>query len=93
MSVDREVVRHVAGLARLRIEDDDVDVLTRELEAIVDYVGVLSTLTAEGGDDPRVVRLREDVAVASTHAPALRAEAPATEGDLLRVPRVVGESP
>ena len=93
MSVDREVVRHVAGLARLRVEDGEIDVLTRELQAIVDYVGVLSDLTAEGGEATGVARLRDDVVVPSIHAAALRAEAPATENDLLRVPRVVGESP
>lgn len=38
MSLDRQTVRTIAYLARLRVADDQLDGLARELSAILDFV-------------------------------------------------------
>jgi aspartyl-tRNA(Asn)/glutamyl-tRNA(Gln) amidotransferase subunit C len=44
MAISREEVLHVAGLAWLALTDDEIERLTRELDAILDAVGVVSEL-------------------------------------------------
>ena len=39
--VTRPVVAKLAGLAKLKLEGDEVERMARELHAIVDYVSVL----------------------------------------------------
>ena len=44
MPISRDDVLHVARLARLALTDDEIERLTRELDAILDAVGVVSEL-------------------------------------------------
>ena len=91
MSISREQVLHVAGLARLDLSDDEVERLTAELGAILDAVSKVSELdladvpptshplalvNAWAEDEPRESLPLEDVL----------ANAPAHEGGLFRVP-------
>lgn len=39
--VDKETVRHVAKLARIRVADDEVDAIAEQLTKILGYVAVL----------------------------------------------------
>jgi len=41
MALSPDDVRHIAKLARLNIEDSEVDKFTRELSSILDYVDML----------------------------------------------------
>lgn len=52
MSVSRDEVRRIADLARLRIEDDELDRLTSEMNDILEHVDALRALDAH---DPDVV--------------------------------------
>ena len=92
--IDREVVRHVARLARLRIEPDQEDRFVQEMERIVDYVDVLARLEVEDEapiEPDRPTGLRDDVAVDFGRTDALRDGAPDRQGDLLRVPPVLAD--
>jgi len=44
VAISREQVLHVARLAWLALTDDEVERLTRELDAILDAVGIVSEL-------------------------------------------------
>ena len=44
MAISRDEVLHVARLARLALTDDEIERLTRELDAILDAVGIVSEL-------------------------------------------------
>jgi aspartyl-tRNA(Asn)/glutamyl-tRNA(Gln) amidotransferase subunit C len=94
VAISREEVLHVARLARLALNDDEVERLTHELAAILEAVGVVSELDLAdvaptshpldvtnvwGEDEPRPSLALEDVF----------ANAPAREGDLFRVPPTV----
>lgn len=93
-TIDREVVRHVARLARLRIRPEEEERLVRDMERIVDYVDVLAGLPApDDADepDPAWRAPRADLAVSPRHADWLLEQAPEREGDHLRVPPVFVE--
>jgi aspartyl-tRNA(Asn)/glutamyl-tRNA(Gln) amidotransferase subunit C len=46
--IDREQVLHVARLARLELDDDEVTRMTGELSAILDHIEKISTLDLDG---------------------------------------------
>jgi aspartyl-tRNA(Asn)/glutamyl-tRNA(Gln) amidotransferase subunit C len=46
--IDRAQVLHVARLARLRLEDDEVERMARELSAVLDHIEKISELDLEG---------------------------------------------
>jgi aspartyl-tRNA(Asn)/glutamyl-tRNA(Gln) amidotransferase subunit C len=96
-------VQAVARLARLSLSPDEADRLGGQLAAIVGYVTQLAEVDLEGvqpmthaaelalGRQPMTLRADE------THAPlgadAGLAAAPAREGPLVMVPRIIGEAP
>jgi aspartyl-tRNA(Asn)/glutamyl-tRNA(Gln) amidotransferase subunit C len=66
MSIGRDEVIHVAGLAELAVKDEDLNRLVDQLNRIVDYVAQLDRVPADGATDPflpgpQQVELREDV--------------------------------
>jgi len=44
MAISRDEALHVAGLAWLALTEEEIDRLTRELDAILDAVGIVSEL-------------------------------------------------
>ncbi len=46
--IDRDQVLHVARLARLRLDDAEVDRMSRELSGILDHIEKISELDLEG---------------------------------------------
>lgn len=94
MRIDDELVRRIASLARLRLDDDEIAAFGSELTAILDYVERLAEADVSGVPpwthplaSPQP--LREDEVVPSL--PADRAIAPAAEAahGHIRVPKVL----
>jgi aspartyl-tRNA(Asn)/glutamyl-tRNA(Gln) amidotransferase subunit C len=48
MKISRAEVEHVSRLARLALSDGELDTLTGEMDAILDYVEQLNTLDTDG---------------------------------------------
>lgn len=48
MKISRAEVAHVGRLARLALTDQELDALTTEMDAILDYVEQLNALDTEG---------------------------------------------
>lgn len=48
MKITRAEVEHVGRLARLALSEEELDSLTGEMDAILDYVEQLKTLDTEG---------------------------------------------
>ena len=66
MSIGRDEVLHVAGLAELAVREDELDRLVDQLNRIVDYVAQLDRVPADRMaaaflPGPQSVGLREDV--------------------------------
>jgi aspartyl-tRNA(Asn)/glutamyl-tRNA(Gln) amidotransferase subunit C len=94
--IDREVVAHVAKLARIAVPPGELGPLSEELASIVGYVEQIQRLDlrdvpplSHGGDARNVFRADEERPCLPRDL-ALR-NAPARRGDYFEVPRVIAE--
>jgi aspartyl-tRNA(Asn)/glutamyl-tRNA(Gln) amidotransferase subunit C len=96
--VSRADVEHVATLSRLALTDDEIERLTGELGAILEYAAEVSALdTADVPPTahplPLVNVFRPDEPRPGLDRDEVLAEAPAAEDGQFRVPRILGEAP
>ena len=94
MSVDADTVRRIAHLARIRIPDEEIEHLERELNAILSFVEQLSAADVDHVAPmtsvmPMQTKKRPDVVTEGGDAEAVLKNAPAREGDFFLVPKVV----
>ena len=90
----RADVEKVALLARLRLEEDEIEPLTAQLGAILGYVERLSEVDTEGIEPmahavERTNVFREDVETPMLPREAALANAPKTDGQYFLVPRIL----
>lgn len=94
MSVTREDVLYVAGLARLRLTEAETEQLTGDMNQILGYMQLLNQINTDGveplehviGHEPE---LRADRALPPLpHEVALK-NAPDADADHFRVPKVI----
>jgi len=96
MAITRETVLHVAKLARLELEDSEIDRMQKDLGNILEYVNSLSELDTSSVEETTQVAVigapfRKDVVEPSlNHEIALR-EAPRSAGGGFAVPAFVEE--
>lgn len=94
MSLTAEQVRKVAHLARLELNEEELQRLTPQLNAIVDYVNLLQQVNVEGVE-PLAHALeihnvfRADERLPSLPVAAALANAPDRRGDFYGVPAVL----
>ncbi len=86
--------RHVANLARLTFDEQELEGLTRQLNDILGYVGKLEELDTEDVQPMthamRLVNVtREDVVTPSIDNSAALANAPGSEDGAFTVPRII----
>ncbi len=94
--ITREEVRHLADLARIDLDDAELDHLAPQLSVILESI---ASLAGVAGDDvpptshalPLTNVFREDVVEPSLGASAALAGAPATEQQRFAVPRILGD--
>jgi len=96
--VSRADVEHVATLSRLALTDDEIEQLTGELGAILDYAAEVSALdTADVPPTahplPLVNVFRPDEPRPGLDRDEVLAQAPAAEDGQFRVPRILGDAP
>ena len=95
-SLSAEDVRRIAELARLDLTADEVELFTRQLAGILEYVEQIRALDTTGVAPTSHVMNRpverDDVPVAPLERSAALANAPdaASEAGLFKVPRVMG---
>ncbi|MDY7011460.1 MAG: Asp-tRNA(Asn)/Glu-tRNA(Gln) amidotransferase subunit GatC [Planctomycetota bacterium] len=95
--IDKELIRHIALLARIEMTDEQAETLGRQFTDIVAYVDKLGELDTEGVEpmahalDVRNV-LAEDTPGESLSVEQAMTNAPARDGDFYRVPKVIGDS-
>jgi aspartyl-tRNA(Asn)/glutamyl-tRNA(Gln) amidotransferase subunit C len=91
VSIDREQVLHVAHLARLRLKEEEIEPLARELSAILDHVAHIGELRLEDVEPTSHVieitgALRPDEPRPSLPREVALAQAPAVSGEGFSVP-------
>lgn len=96
--ISREEVAYVASLARLRIEESELDMFTEQLSAVLETAAALNSLDLD--DVPPMAQpyplanvFRPDVVVPSLDRDDVLAQAPAAEDGRFRVPPALGEAP
>ena len=89
--IDREEVLRIAALARLELSPDELARMTNDLSNILDYVNQLARVQdrARAPEAAPGTPEREDRVISYRHAAELLEAAPAREGPLVQVPRVV----
>jgi len=95
-TITRETVLHVARLARLELEDEEVSRMQRDLAAILGHVEQLSALSTEGVPETAHVAaerapLRHDEVVLGFENEVALAEAPRKTAGSFAVPGFVDE--
>ena len=94
MQISKEQVKHIAGLARLKLTPREIDKYSQDLTVILDYIDQLKVVDTQGidiapegtGGSPV---LREDAAGESLTEEQTLANAPERDEEYFRVPRVL----
>lgn len=96
--ITRDDVAHLAGLARIQLEEAELDRLGRELSKIVDSVATVSQALEGAGDvepmsHPTPIKnvFRDDVVRPSLSAEEALSGAPEQEAQRFLVPKILGE--
>lgn len=96
--ITRDDVAHVATLARLRLDDDQVETFTGQLAAILQHAEDVESLDLDGVEPtshplPLVNVWRDDVPGDTLTNEDALAGAPQAEEGRFRVPTILGEAP
>jgi aspartyl-tRNA(Asn)/glutamyl-tRNA(Gln) amidotransferase subunit C len=94
MSVDAATVKRIGSLARIRIEENEVESYQGELNAILGFVEQLNEIDVDGvapmtSVTPMTLRRRDDVVTDGSYAEKIVQNAPLTEDNFFMVPKVV----
>jgi aspartyl-tRNA(Asn)/glutamyl-tRNA(Gln) amidotransferase subunit C len=94
MQVDRATVRRIARLARIKISDDEVRALEKELSGILDWFRQLDEVDTSGVEPmtrvtPMTLKKRADVVTDGDIADDVVGNAPAREAHFFVVAKVV----
>ncbi len=94
MSIDRETARRVAKLARIKVEEDALDALAGEFNAILGFVEQLNEVDVDGVEPmtsvtPMRLKRREDVVTEGGQADKILSNAPDAREGFFAVPKVV----
>jgi aspartyl-tRNA(Asn)/glutamyl-tRNA(Gln) amidotransferase subunit C len=94
--ISREQVQHLAGLARIRLSDEEIDTLTAELGLIVESVAKVTAVAtpdvpATSHPIPLVNVYRPDVPGETLTTAQALAGAPEHDGSRFKVSAILGE--
>jgi len=93
--ISRDEVKKLTELALLSVEESEIDTLTGEIDAILDYVSVINELAeSENGErkKPELYNvMREDTVTnkEKEYTKKILDEAPQTDGDYVRVKKIL----
>jgi aspartyl-tRNA(Asn)/glutamyl-tRNA(Gln) amidotransferase subunit C len=94
MSLDKETVRRVAKLARIKVTDERLEALAPELNTIIGFVEQLDEVNTDGVEPMTSVakqklRWRKDTVTEGDQAVQVTANAPESDMNFFAVPKVV----
>lgn len=96
--LSRDLVAHIAALARIDLNEQEIAHFTEHLEKVLDHVGQLEALDLESVAPmshpyPLTNVLRDDVVGPTISREEILTQAPDASEGQFRVPPVLGESP
>ena len=94
MSVDKSTVVRIAGLARIKVPEAELEKLAGEMAKILEWVAQLNEVGTEGVAPMTSVadmdlRRRDDVAAEGAGPDRILANAPERHDDFFAVPKVI----
>lgn len=94
MSIDAATVKRIGRLARIRVEENEVEKYKGELNAILGFVEQLNEVNVDGVEAmtsvaPMALRRREDVITDGGYPEKIVANAPLSEDNFFMVPKVI----
>ena len=94
MKISQKDVEHVARLARLTLESEDLKIMTAQMDAILGYVDKLNELDTEGIEPmahavPMSNAFREDEIMPAIGIERALQNAPASGANCFKVPKVI----
>ena len=94
MSVDAATVKRIGRLARIRVEEGEVEKYQGEINAILGFVAQLEEVDVDGVEPmnsvtPMILRRRDDVVTDGGYPEKIVANAPLTEDNFFMVPKVI----
>lgn len=94
MSLDKDTVRNIAYLARIKVPDEELGPLAGELSGILDWIERLAKVDTDGVEPLSSVSevtlpLRKDAVTDGNCRDAVLANAPELEDGFYAVPKVV----
>ena len=94
MSIDAATVKRIGRLARIRVEENEVEKYQGELNAILGFVEQLNEVNVEGVEamtsvTPMQLRRREDKITDGGYPEKIVKNAPLSEDNFFMVPKVV----
>jgi aspartyl-tRNA(Asn)/glutamyl-tRNA(Gln) amidotransferase subunit C len=91
--ITTEEIKHLADLARIEITDAEAEKMTKELDSILEYAGQIKEVSGdierEVPEMRNVMRDDEPTNKAGEYTEALLNNAPASEGNYLKVKKIL----
>ena len=93
--ISQEDIKKLAGLARIRIDENEVENLRGEMEVILDYVGQIKAVSDNLEDNIEIESLRnvmrndENPTESETYSKELIAEFPSSKDNYLKVKKIL----
>ena len=94
MSIDRDTAAKVAKLARIKVEEDQLDALAGEFNAVLGFIEQLNEVNVEGVEPmvsvtPMRLKRRQDVVTDGGMQDKILSNAPDAREGFFAVPKVV----
>lgn len=94
MAVDENIVRRIAFLARLKIDDNKLEATKDEFNKILNWIEELNEINTDNVEplisvNEQSLNLREDAVTAGNQREEILKNAPSAEFDYFSVPKVV----
>ena len=94
MSIDKDTARRVAHLARIKVDEDQLDGLAGELSGILGFMEQLNEVDVDGVEpmtsvSPMALKRRDDVVTDGNKQAQILSNAPDAREGFFAVPKVV----
>jgi len=91
--ITRDEVKHLADLARIEMSEGELEQMTKEIDSILNYVGIIQNVSGDVQREIPNLRnvMRDDVITheSGEYTEKLLANAPSREGSYLKVKKIL----